>query len=486
MYFKEVSGGRILFKENLLDSKHIRSGIDIIKEKIRSQVSGQCNTVAIALPRSPEFILCIFALLELKITFMPIDLAQPVERIEFMLSIADIDYVIINQITGYGMNFDNIIDIGIETVKMVSSGYYDYGNNIAYILFTSGSTGRPKAVEVKRSGLENFFDGISEMIELQSGNRILCATSFTFDIFFLESIHALMRGLTVVLASEEERVNPRKLSKLIKRHEVDTIQMTPSGLQYLALCDKEFTCLEKVVRILVGGETFPKSLLNRLKTRTKARIYNLYGPTETTIWSMVSEVTFKETVDIGHPIKNTRVYLMDSNMKPVGPGETGEICISGDGLANGYRNNDEQTNFSFTYLNEAEKTRIYKTGDLGRYDDKGCLVFRGRKDNQIKLRGHRIELDEIDSQIMEVNSELTTVTCVYNDGIYSELVTFYTYEHEISTALLKAALEKRLPEFMVPKKFIKVPMFDYTRSGKIDRYALLNNNLKLVKRKQSY
>lgn len=197
--------------------------------------------------------------------------------------------------------------------------------------------------------------------------------------------NALYKGLTVVLANDDEQRSPKLMAKLIQDNDVDMIQMTPSRMQLLLNHDKELSCLKNAKEIMIGGEPFPLSLLRTLQEKTTAKIYNMYGPTETTIWSTVSELTNKDRIDIGHPIKNTEIYIVDENLSILPDGEAGEICIAGKGLAKGYVNRDDLTAEKFIYLLQKPDVRVYRTGDLGCYLPDGDFEYLGRTDNHWSL-----------------------------------------------------------------------------------------------------
>lgn len=285
----------------------------------------------------------------------------------------------------YRKNFNEEKVIYIDENETVDFREESNKSESAYILYTSGTTGIPKGVEVTREGLFNFIEGISEIIDFSAGKRIACFTTVSFDIFILESIMALYRGLVVVLANEDEQRNPRLMAKLIQDNEVDMVQMTPSRMQLLLNYDKELSCLKNVKEIMIGGESFPLSLLRRLKEKTNAKIYNMYGPTETTIWSTVSDLTQKDRIDIGRPIKNTEVYIVDESLSILPEGQVGEIYIAGKGLARGYVGKNDLTIEKFIYLPQKPDVRVYRTGDMGRYLPDGDLEYLGRTDNQVKI-----------------------------------------------------------------------------------------------------
>lgn len=468
--------GNIIYENTRYDNITLLKQISYIRERIRKHVKRNENsTIGILLERNPYMITSMIASFCEGIPFVFIEKDFPDERQRYMLDSVGVNCLITS--TEIQHEFFDIESIYIEEVPgdieiIDDEEPFDH-EKTAYYIFTSGTTGKPKAVALLRKGLLNFIEAIPEVIELNPNMNIGCFTNNTFDIFLLESFMALVIGLTVVLANDEEQNNARLLSNLITYHKIDVIQMTPSKLKLLQMYDKNLSCLQEVTTVLVGGEVFPKDLLLLLQKNTKAKLYNMYGPTETTIWSSVSELTNKSCIDIGYPIKNTDIYIMDSELNILPAGEVGEICIAGDGVARGYFKNDEQTKKSFVYRSDDVGTRLYRTGDLGKYDEFGLLHCFGRMDNQIKLRGHRIELEDIDSNVVSYSDLIAAVTCFKDSDTGGELITYYLSNNTIDEKKLIQYLQQKLPQYMIPKKYKRVSRFLYTTSGKIDRKAMM-------------
>lgn len=468
--------GKIVSRGEIFNSIFIRKEIEQLKRILSTKIKDS-RVVGIALPRTETLLISILAMLEAGIPFLLIDPNLPENRLNYMIENAGVRKVITVQ-SYKNDKLKNIEYITIDNIEVVGNQINDIKNidveDIAYIIYTSGTTGQPKGVEIKRKGLINFIEGISEAIDFSESKTIICMTSITFDIFFLETVFALMKGLTVVMANEDECNNPDKIIKLILKYNVDIIQMTPSRLNWLYIYSKNLTFLRNVRIIMIGGEAFPQALLTKLQENTKAQIYNMYGPTETTIWSTISNLTSAESVTIGQPIKNTAIYILDQKLCIVEKGKEGEICIAGDGLAKGYINNEDETNSKFVYLNDKSLTQIYRTGDVGKFEGDHLLCL-GRKDNQVKCRGYRIELDEIDFRLSEMVELEATVTCCLKYGDVEELIVFYTASREVENREIISYLNQYLPEYMIPSRYIKVSAFDYTESGKTDIKQMINN-----------
>ncbi len=494
--------GNMIFLDNFYDTEYLNQTVDKIVNLLSNYEVEEEEVIALSLSRTPLMVCTIFALLQLQIPFFPIDGDQAKERLEYMLVNAKIKKVILDELWSYhGKEMEYIMlpmflssekemaeraDSLAEPKKFarsLSSGQNllssedrnrsgNRGNELAYLLYTSGSTGKPKAVEVLRSGLENFLCSIPKRIEFPKDVRIACFTKMTFDIFFLESVLALHHGFTVVLAAERERTNPKLMMDLIMKKDVNVIQMTPSALQMLWLADRNLSFLSNVYTVMIGGEDFPQVLLQTLKENTGARIYNMYGPTETTIWSSVADLTEESIINIGLPLDFTKLYLLNEQHQEVTSGD-GEIAITGQGLARGYRNAQELTKERFLTLPFGEGERAYCTGDIGRYLEDGRIVYLGRKDNQVKVRGHRIELEEVDNAILSLRTVRNAITCYRPQENGGELITFLIADAELDIEELKLSLEDYLPSYMIPKIIVQVSELKYNDSGKKDRSKML-------------
>jgi acyl-CoA synthetase (AMP-forming)/AMP-acid ligase II/acyl carrier protein len=282
-----------------------------------------------------------------------------------------------------------------------------------------------------------------------------------------------------VLGTEDECKNPRMMAQLLTEHSVDLIQMTPSKMSMLQAIDSKFRCLNAVKRILVGGEQFPLQLLRDLQNFTQATIYNMYGPTETTIWSTVSDLTGKSAVDIGIPLKQTQLYLINENFRLITDCQAGEICIAGPCLADGYYNNPQKTSEVFITLPELPGLRIYRTGDLGRRNSTGRFEWLGRRDNQVKIRGHRIELEGLESVMDACSNMLKSVALVYSNGGADQLgLIYYSRGDELTESDLKIYARYELPEYMIPNLFIRGNKIYYTDNGKLDRRLITEYHIR--------
>ena len=412
------------------------------------------------------------AMMEMEITFMPVDIHLPYARINDMLNQAGAKYFLTDS-----DGFDNIKVFKIQTDF---SGDYVVNHakacsEIAYIMFTSGTTGKPKGVAIKRCGLENFIEAIPDIIHFESGKKITCFTKNSFDIFFVETLMAAHIGLNILLADDEEVENGATLINMLSK--ADYTQMTPSRMIMLWMIDKEFRFLNGLKAIMLGGEAMPNSLLISLREKTKAEIYNMYGPVETTIWSSVARLTDCEEVNIGKPIKNTEIFILSENGQILQDGKIGEIVIGGDGLAAGYVGDDELTEKKFIIIENGK--RVYRTGDLGKINADGLLECGGRMDSQVKIKGFRVELEEIETCIAKCFDGLIAVCIYVKNENTSELVACYKADRKISPSEFSEKLSEYLPYYMLPNKYVQVNDIPYTLSYKADRRAMAATYLEM-------
>ncbi len=435
-------------------------------------IPGSYQKVGILLNRDMALISAIYNCIKKRITCVPLDPLWPDDRIHAIIKNTKVDAVLTT--TEHAHRVDPVKAIVVEGSAVVDFAQRNGNNEIGYIQHTSGSTGIPKGVEIPRRGLFHYADCISELIDFSPDRRIACLSAASFDIFYLESVIALDRGLTVVLGDEEEQRNPRRMAKLIAEGFVDIIQMTPAKMQMLQNYDTNLVCLENVKEILIGGEPFPLSLLHVLQEKTTAQIYNMYGPTEATGWTTVSNLTHKDRIDIGRPIRGTTVYIVNEQLSPLLEGEMGEICIAGPCVARRYTRQADLTAEKFVVLPQRPHPVVYRTGDLGRYLSSGDLEYIGRMDNQIKIRGYRVEPEEIEAHLEQMDGiRQAVVAAVKANETDKVLTAFYTGEKHLREQDMIEHLSLRLPSYMVPAVFRQVESFILSENGKIDRKRVL-------------
>lgn len=471
----------VVFEDKFLSYTELNRRVNQLARLLRQKGAARNTVVGVALKRSMDIIIGLLAVLKTGATYVPIEPGYPKERIAFMLHNSGCRLVLTHR------EVELPKEARLEKIFLddLSSFEGDSSNvnciskpgDTAYVIYTSGSTGVPKGVMVTQQGLCNFVHAIPEVIDFSRGKVIVSVTTICFDIFFLEAILPLLRGMTVVIANEDQQKIPSLLHQLLKRSKTDMIQTTPSLMQLLVEdqhCQDSFASLSE---ILIGGEQFPQHLLTALKKISPARIFNLYGPTETTIWSSIAELTGTEKITTGRPIANTQIYVLDQRLNPVETGRIGEIYIGGDGVAKGYINNETLTAERFISNPFMAGARIYRTGDLGRWLSDGTFEFIGRNDFQVKIRGYRIELGEIENSLLKhSNVKKALVVGKKDPAGHTYLCAYIVSDAELHAENLRAYLAKSLPHYMLPSYFLFLEELPLTPNGKIDKKALPEPN----------
>lgn len=435
------------------------------------------DLVCICIKKRTEMIVGILAVLKSGGAYVPIDPNYPKERIDFILedtnsniilSASDLKEVVQEYSSKEIIYVDESSDIMFNTTLGFPEIQIE-SNNLAYVIYTSGSTGKPKGVKIEHSALMNFLFSMRDFLGLDQNIKFLSLTTFTFDISILEFLAPLILGGRVILVNDVDSRNPNYIKKIVKSKKPTCIQATPSHWQLLI--DSDWN-IDKNTVLLSGGEAISEELKEKI-TSLSNRTWNLYGPTETTIWSCISKLEKDRKVTIGGPIANTQIYILDEYLSLIPRGSVGEICIGGSGLSRGYLNQNQLTQEKFIKFPFKKGVRIYRTGDLGRWLPDGTIEFIGRKDNQVKIRGYRIELGEIESVLLN-KEEIKTAVIVAKKSTSGDkdLVAYYNSTIDLDLVELRQYLQERLPSYMVPNYFVAIDEMPLTANGKINRKAL--------------
>ena len=382
-----------------------------------NQGVGPETLVGVLLDRKPEMLIAVLAVLKAGAAYVPLDPAYPAERIGYIVQDAEISILLSSnrlQHAAAGIpqstRFVAVEDIGAQQSHEVLS--QADSDNLAYVIYTSGSTGKPKGVMVEHRNVLSFFRAIDQLIGSEPGVW-LAVTSLSFDISVLELLWTLTRGFTVVLHGDE---GTHTIADEIRRFGVTHLQSTPSLARMLTLEPRSLAALTSLKKLLLGGEALPSSLVRVIRSVFQGELFNMYGPTETTIWSTACRVEGTPSiVPIGKPLANTVVQILDETLQPVPAGETGELFIGGEGVARGYWKRPELTAERFLSNVVPGLGRLYRTGDIARTTPEGDLEFLGRSDFQVKLHGFRIELGEIELCLEEQESVQQAVVIARED-----------------------------------------------------------------------
>ena len=448
--------------------------------------------VGICVERSLEMVIGLLGILKAGGAYIPLDPTYPPERLAYILVDAA-PRVLVTQsrlrttlpaTTAEFIELDSERDEGTAICEenLNRSFQQPDSRHLAYVLYTSGSTGRPKGVMVEHSAVVNFLTSMLKSPGIVAADRMLAVTTISFDIAALEIYLPLVSGATLVLASREAASDPRMLIAMIEEMDVTILQGTPATWQLLL---SGGWLGRKNLKALCGGEALTRGLAEKLANRV-AVLWNLYGPTETTIWSCGRQVPaspdqLMSVESIGRPIANTQVHILDQWHQLVPIGAPGEVCIGGAGVARGYLGRPELTAERFINDPFSAETggRLYRTGDLGRWRSDGTIDYLGRNDRQVKIRGFRIELGEIEAQLAK-HAEVKNVIAIMREDVPGEkrLVAYVVPEtsDDMETAVraetLRAHLRTVLPEYMVPNAIALLDRMPLTPNGKLDRRAL--------------
>lgn len=442
------------------------------------------HVVGLALDRTPEMIMSLVAIMKTGAAYVPLDPEYPKDRIEFMLEDSSAKVLLTSQ-KYKGHYAGNTKEVLIEDALASSVNYNTEnpdtqvtGDDLAYILYTSGSTGKPKGVQIPHHALVNFELSMQKKPGLTPEDKTLAVATISFDIAGLDIYLPLITGAQIVLADSLTAKDGRALLDIVRNEKITVMQATPyTWRMMLEIGWDEYL----PITVFTGGEAFPKDLALKLLPKCKA-IWNLYGPTETTIYSVIKQIVDAEDITIGWPIDNTQIYIVDEQMQNHTDGEIGEILIGGAGVSWGYLNREELTAEKFidNPFSDIPADKIYRTGDLGKYKPDGDIVYLGRIDHQVKVRGYRIELGEIEFNLGKQPDIKDAVVVAREDTpgmprlvAYLTLPTGQTGVPE-STQITnwEQALLAVLPEYMVPDDWVLLDAIPSTPNGKIDRKAL--------------
>jgi amino acid adenylation domain-containing protein len=436
------------------------------------------DIVGISLERSADMVVSVLSILKAGCCYLPMDPSFPIDRLSYMFEDSGAK-VLISQssLKDKYINFPDstvvLVDLDKEKISknsVANPGLQISNQSLAYILYTSGSTGKPKGVKVHHQAVVNFLNSMSEKPGITVTDRLLAVTTLSFDISVLEIFLPLSCGAELVIADSDDIMDGKKLIGLLERKDITVLQATPATWHIIL---SEGWNGKKNLKALCGGEALPSSLVKELLPKV-ACLWNMYGPTETTVWSTCYQITdSKASILIGKPINNTTIHILDGNNKQLPVGVIGEVGIGGLGVTKGYHNRPELTAEKFIQLDK--EGIIYKTGDQGRYLKDGNIELYGRIDNQIKLRGFRIEPGEIESLLTKLPGVKEAVVKVHRFEDNDErLVAFLNSESEfkLTKDQIKEILAQHLPSYMIPSFYQISDGFARLPNGKIDKKQL--------------
>jgi surfactin family lipopeptide synthetase A len=470
----------VTFEDQQLSYRELNARANQLGHYLQKLGVGPEVLVGICVERSLEMLVGLLGILKAGGTYVPLDPNYPKDRLAFMVEDSGLKVLLtqehlrakLSEFPAESICLDSQSKaLSQESFQNCSSQVEPH--NSAYVIYTSGSTGKPKGVQISHRSLVNFLTSMQAKPQLSAKDTLLAVTTISFDIAGLELYLPLTVGGRVVLVSREIAADGQRLREKLATSGVTCMQATPATWRLLLESEWQGS---KGLKILCGGEAMPRELMNRLAARASS-VWNMYGPTETTIWSTMHEVTSTDgPIPIGRPIANTQIYILDKCLQPVPVGVPGELYIGGTGLARGYLNLPELTAERFIPNPFAEPgARLYKTGDLARFLPSGDVEYLGRTDHQVKIRGFRIELGEIEAAISEFPSVRQVVVVAREDAPGDKRLVAYLVPadaEKFQAAQLRDFLKRKLPEYMVPAAFVFLEALPLSSNGKVDRRAL--------------
>ena len=469
----------VTFRDQRLTYAQLNERANGIASVLQKAGVGPEALVAVFLERSPELIAGLLGVWKAQAAYLPIEPSYPPQRLAFMLEDSQAQFILteaslVASLPPTSARILCVEDIHAKTDDPNSFFVAEHTpvDRLAYVIYTSGSTGKPKGVEICHGGLSNVLQQIGADLDLTPSDVVLATATIAFDISNLEIYVPLCAGASIHVVERQFAGDGPKLIEVIRETGATLVFGTPTSWRLLIEAGWQGNSR---LQIITGGEVLPLSLARTLAGITRA-LWNHYGPTETSICATRERIDPETSrVTLGRAIENVQVYVLDDRLKPVAPGKIGEIYIGGAGVGRGYLNRPELTRRSFVrdpFAGSAE-ARMYKTGDLAMLLPDGRIEFQGRADNQVKVRGFRIELEEIEAAIREYEGVHAAVVQLIERGPDDQrLVSYFLSEDPIPSGSLRDFLRERLPFYMIPSQFIALESLPMTINGKIDREAL--------------
>lgn len=433
----------------------------------------QGDVVGIIMERDIEIIVAIFAILKIGAAYLPIDTQLPDSRIDYMVKSANAKIIIVDAEEKWERNvFWNLVEfkkISLSKDNYVKNSIIHGPNDLAYILFTSGSTGYPKGVAVEHKNVIGYINAFLHEFKLNQKDVMLQQSSVSFDISVEEIFPILMVGGRLVIAKQNRTDDVKMLVEIIKTNEVTIL----SGFPLLVQALNEYEMPNTLKTIISGGDVLRPEYITHLLNQVM--VYNTYGPSETTVcvsYYKCNKIKGKN-ISIGKPIVNYRVYILDEKLCPVPVGIPGIICISGVGVSRGYINNSKITEEKFVDNPFDSRYKMFISGDVGKWDKEGNVIFLGRMDNQVMIRGKRTELGEVTNTILrhpDISDAYVLAVKDNAENLY--LIAYIVTKKKVTHDHLIHFLKEQLPAFMIPEVFIKISELPINLNGKVDKEKL--------------
>ncbi|WP_328879326.1 non-ribosomal peptide synthetase [Streptomyces sp. NBC_00299] len=472
---KQPEATALVCGDQRLTYRELLHRADTLAARLREQGVRLGDRVGLLLPRGADMGIAALAVLRAGAAYVPLDPAHPAARLAYMVTNSGTSLLLTAaETTGLAgtdvpeLRVDVDEDTDPDTAPAQTAPVSCAPGDLAYVLYTSGSTGVPKGVAVEHRSLLNLATNVRPVFPVTAEDRVLQFVSFGFDVAVSDLFFPWVAGAELHIAQEDERLG-EALQKRLRDSRITYVFLPPSAAMTLPRAPG---ALPELRTLAVGGEACPAELVERLGEEGR-RIVNAYGPSEATVYSTTADLRPGEPVVIGHAVPGSRAYVLDRRLRPVPVGVTGELYVAGATLARGYIGRPGMTAERFVADPYGPPgSRMYRTGDLCRVDAHDVLHYLGRGDSQVKLRGYRIELGEIEALLAGHADVTVAAAAVRGEGAEQRLVAYLVTTAELPDAVLRAHLAERLPGYMVPDVFVRLPELPLNRSGKIDRSRL--------------
>lgn len=468
----------VVYEDKKISYKELNEKSNQVANALFVKGVNRDNVIAIYMKPSIEIIVAIIATLKAGVAYVPIDVSYPKERVQHIISdsgaimlITDNESDITNEFEGEVIN---ILNTSFNTNSKLNLDRAVDGDSLAYVIYTSGSTGKTKGVSIEHRSILNSVLWYRKYFSLSEESNVLQPASFSFDASVLLIFSTLISGGKLVIINQKELLNQEKFRNVITNNSVTHLSLVPSI--YNTILRNENMGFNNLKRVVLAGESLNEQLVKEHFSKIgNVKLYNGYGPTENSVCTTVYEFTPNNTkILIGKPLDNTKCFILRNNkLLPIGA--VGELYISGAGLAREYINNETLTKERFRECPFIQGSKMYKTGDLARFDNNGELKFFGRCDQQVKINGYRIELGEIENSILEIEGIKDALVAELNDEKVGNFICAYIVcNDDIDAEFVRKSLVDKLPRFMVPSFFVKIDKIPRNVNGKIDNNKLMN------------
>ncbi|MEO1624116.1 MAG: amino acid adenylation domain-containing protein, partial [Bacteroidota bacterium] len=484
----------LLFDQESLTYQQLNNQANRIAHQLMAEIqTTKGEVVALLAERSPAFIAGLLAVAKSGASFLPIDPSLPEERIRFLLKDAGVQLVLTDTVHMFDLTLlyeGNIVliddsNVEAEETTVDNPTVVPEPFDTAYVLYTSGSTGQPKGVEVSQSNIMHYLQWANEYyFDGQAAHPMPLFTSVAFDLTMTCIFSSLLRGDSLRLYPESMAIEDILRDVFSPESGIKAVKMTPAHVQLLQLLDLSQTAVQKVI---LGGEAVVASQVDSLLVLNEdMHLYNEYGPTETTVGCTVDRLRKGQDITIGTPIDRMKIYILNAYGKLCPMGVSGEIYIGGAGVAKGYKNRPELTAERFVAhpFSDDPQARLYRSGDMGRWLPDGKLQYLGRRDQQVKVRGHRIELGEIEAALDQLVAIRQCAVLAIGEGIEKQLWAFTCLTEGQTSDQWKKELNRQLPTYMIPQQWTELTEMPLTNNGKIDRKALQKQAIRSVNRQE--